>query len=105
MGASVRVKGVRDPDGKLGSMILLKEQCDKVGASYPVEMVQYFAGVDELEFATKEELILKCCEHDVVYEMKIEGLVEGNPDEGDGMIIDLSKLPADIKKLRVYMSH
>lgn len=107
MGASVFISGVREPDGKLGDMLDLLEQCDKLGVKYPPELVDYFKGTEVLEMKyDREAAIQTATEFDLEYGplAKINGLVEGNVEYGDGATIDLTKLPDDIKKLRIYMS-
>ena len=105
MGCNVRVVGVRDLDGKFKDMVALKNLCDKTKASYPKELINYFEaaieehGTDDLEDLDDEGM------QEIMAGMEIpDDATEGDPDYDDGMFIDLSKLPKDIKKLRVYMS-
>ena len=100
------MSGVRDPDGKLGEMMDLKEQCNKLNADYPQQLVDYFDGTDVLDSGgDRDYLVRMATEVGLKYGgLKIDGLVEGDVEYGDGMTIDLPKLPDDIKKLRVYMA-
>ena len=105
MGVSVFVNGVRSHDGKLGEMADLKVLCDSNEMSYPPELVKYFEGSDALDMRERSDVIKAATEVSLRYDLRnIKGLTNGDVDYGNGMIIDLSKLPDDIKKLRIYMS-
>lgn len=102
MSVSVHINGVRDPEDGLREMAELVLRCRKLGFDPPKEVADalgeavYLGNVDEIvRFAT--EVSLK-------YNLKIDGLIEGDAEYGNGVVVDLTKLPPDIKKLRVYMS-
>ena len=104
MGVSVDVNGVRNADGKLAKMIELRFQCDELGTSYPLELIDYFEGTDALEYDSSEKMLREMMEVSLKYGLNIPGLLGGDIEYGDGLIIDLTKMPEDIKRLRVYMS-
>jgi hypothetical protein len=103
MGVSVYVNGIRAADGRLGEMAALKLQCDSLGISYPVELETYFKGTDALDMDVAEDIVVAATEMNLKYDLRIDGLVDGDPEYGDGMVIDLRKLPKDIIQLRVSM--
>jgi hypothetical protein len=107
MGVNVQVNAVFDPDGKLGRMLDLKEACEAVNASYPKELSDYFAGTDVLHGLSREQALQEMTERSLIHDELIKsyhGLTEGKPEYGNGMLIDLSRLPDGVKKLRIYMS-
>ena len=105
MSVNVHIYGVRDPDGKLGDMIQLMEQCDKLEIPYPDKLKEYFKGTEALDMGTSDLAIKAATEVSLgKWGLNIEGLVDGDVEYGDGMIVDLSKLPEDIKRLRISMS-
>ncbi len=105
MGCSVFAVGIRDLDGRFKDMVALKLMCDKTKTSYPKELLAYFEdaieehGTDELEDLEEETM------ERIMKEVNIpDEACEGDVDTDDGMLIELSKLPDDIKTIRVYMS-
>ena len=101
--SSVSVVGQRDPDGKLADMVALKELCQKNSVTYPDELKEYFKGTDALEMKDAEGTIREATEVGL-NELKIDGLLDGDVEYGCNMIVDLTKLPDDIKKIRIYVS-
>lgn len=105
MGVSVSVHAGRGMTGKLQEMVELKLQCDRLEVDYPVALRQYFKSTPEvLDMDNRDEMIMTASEVCLKYGMEIEGLVNGDPEYGDGMWIDLSLLPPDITYLRIFMS-
>ena len=104
MSVNVYVSAVRDPVESLDKMIALKNSCDELEASYPPQLVKYFEGTDALRGLTDDGIRKEMHEANIPYDVKIEGLAEGAIEIGDGMLIDLSKLPAEFKKIRIFMS-
>jgi hypothetical protein len=105
MGCHTYAVGIRDLDGKFKDMVDLKLMCDKTKVSYPQELEDYFKkaikeyGSDDLKYLSEERMT------SIMTEMAIpKDARTGDVEYNDGMIIDLSKLPADIKKIRIYMS-
>ena len=103
MSVSVFIAGQRDEDGRLRGMANLKTECDRMGLSYPPELIAYFEGTEALEHDSIDAIVRCATEVNLKYELKVDGLIEGDPAYGEGAIIDLSKLPTDICRLRVYM--
>lgn len=105
MGCDTYAIGIRDLDGKFKDMVDLKLMCDKTKVSYPRELVDYFApaikehGTDELKYLDEKAM------ESIMTEMQIPKEARtGDVEYKDGMFIDVSKLPKDIKKIRIYMS-
>jgi len=98
MGASTYIVGIRDLDKKFKSMLQLRQSCDKVGATYPKELETYFG--DHIVLSD-EDLPGGMAE---VTLSDLKGAIEGDMEYGDGAFIDLTKLPSDIKKIRIYMN-
>ena len=96
------INGVRDQDGKLNDMLDLKGMCDKLNTAYPKELEDYFSDTEVLDLnLPKDELKRRASE--VCLESAHEGLiVEGRIPYGDGALIDLEKIPKDIKYIRVF---
>lgn len=103
MGASTYIVGIRSEEGTLREMAHLALECDRLGVSYPKEIEDYFEGTEALEHSTLENMIIAATEVDLEDDLNIEGLVEGDVRYHNGAVIDLNKLPRDIKFLRVYM--
>jgi len=103
MSVDVYVSGIRDADGKLSDMLDLKSQCDKLHIAYPPELREYFRGSDALGMSDRADAARAAVEVDLSAYGPLPGVADGSVEEGDGMVIDLSKLPDDIKRLRIYM--
>ena|GEM_PF-4722149 len=99
MSVSTHIVGQRNRGGKLGDMLDLKELCDKLQIHYPPELMEYFKGTAALASTSRESALQMATEVD----LDIEGLAAGSVEYGDGAVIDLTKLPDDIKRLRIYM--
>jgi len=105
MSVNTYVSGIRNKTARFDDMVDLKMFCDKLTVSYPEELIDYFNGTDALEMDDKADVIKEALEVSLNYDLcGIVGLTKGNIDTDDGMIVDLSKLPDDITKLRIYMS-
>jgi len=104
MSLSVHIKGVRHPDGKLRKMAEFKLRCDDLEIAYPDDLREYFKGTDALDSVDMGLIIRSAIEVDLRYDLQINGLIHGEVEYEDGAIIDLEKLPDDIKQLRIYMS-
>ena len=105
MSVNVYVAGQRDSDGKLAQMADLLVRCNTLDVEPPAEVAAYFSDIELHGCPTVEKLIDAATEVSLHYDdLTIEGLLEGDVEYGDGLVIDLTKLPEDIKRLRVYMS-
>lgn len=104
MSVSININGIREPDTKMRDMVELMKQCDKLGIPYPQELEDYFAGTEALDMELPEDAIEAATEVSLQYGLGITDLVEGIVEYGDGAVINLSLLPDDIKKIRIYMS-
>lgn len=102
MSVSVYINGVRDATGKLRDMAELVVRCRKLGFDPPKEVADALG--EAIYLGDIDEIVRAATEVSLKYDLKIDGLLEGNPEYGNGVVIDLSKLPPEIKKLRVYMS-
>jgi hypothetical protein len=80
-------------------MAALKVQLDRLKMSYPTELEEYLG--EAIHQTTVSEIIREASAIDVDDEL---AGVEGSAEYGEGMLIDLTKLPTGIKKLRIYMS-
>lgn len=98
----VYVYAVRDPDGRFGEMLQLKAACDKVKATYPPELEEYFKGTSALDYSKPDD-VLRVATEVTLESLKITRLIEGDAKQKAGAVIDLSKLPPDIKKLRITL--
>ena len=103
MSVDVYVSGIRDADGKLSDMLDLKSQCDKLHIAYPPELREYFRGSDALGMSDRADAARAAVEVDLSAYGPLPGVADGSVEEGDGIVIDLSKLPDDIKRLRIYI--
>ena len=103
MSVDVYVSGIRDADGKLSDMLDLKSQCDKLRIAYPLELRDYFRGSDALHMSNRADAERASVEVNFSSYGPLPGVATGCVEEGDGMVIDLSKLPDDIKRIRIYM--
>jgi len=101
---NVRIVGVRASDGvMLGKMINLKLMCDELKTEYPKELRAYFENTDAIERTGRDGILRAATEVDLQYGLKVEELIKGEVYEDRGLVIDLEKLPLDIKWLRVFM--
>ena len=95
MGVEIFIEGLREAGPQLDSMLDLKRKCDELKMDYPPQLVEYFEGTDALEmrneYARNEAL-------------SVDIRVEGDVMYDDGAYIDLSELPEDVKKIRIYCS-
>ena len=103
MGVDVYVSGIRDVDGKLSDMLDLQSQCDKLRIAYPPELRDYFRGSDALHMSNRADAKRASVEVDLSSYGPLPFVAKGSVEEGDGMVIDLAKLPDDIKWIRIYM--
>jgi len=98
MGMSTHIKGIRDMDGKFKEMLDIKKFCDGKKVSYPKEVCEYFDGMEE----ESEEVIIE--EMFEVNIEKTEAVTEFSGDMQQGFIVDVSKIPKDIKEIKFYNS-
>ena len=103
MSVKVSLKGRRDSDGKLAEMARLAFNCDHLKCDYPPQVVEYFEGSEALDMTSVEAMIQAALEVDLKYEMP-EVLSGKGVEYGEGVVIDLKKLPDDIVAIRVCMS-
>lgn len=97
MGMCSRVNGVRDLDGLFAKMIQAKLACENAGIGYPQEVIKYFKG----EHSCDESYLRQEMES-----VDIQQAVEPWRQEmEDGFVVDLSKLPEGVKKIRFINSY
>lgn len=102
MSMSVNIKGVREHrNSKLSDMVDLKLLCDKLKIEYPDDLKLFFRNDEDILDSSSRDYILQ--------EAREVDLVDIDPDivigdvlYGNGAIINLDKLPSDIKQLRIY---
>lgn len=93
----IHIRGVRDLDGEFQKMLEVKLACDKAGIEYPDAVDSYFDGAAE----ESEEYL----RHEME-ELDITQAVSEEPAEDyDVRLIDLSKLPTDVKQIRVTITY
>ncbi len=92
MGMSTHVVGIRDLDGKFARMLALKKMCEEMETEYPPKVVEYFG--DCIEFDEEDAI------RDEMHSVQILGVEEYRNDYSEGLEVDLSQLPPDIKKIR-----
>lgn len=93
----IHIRGVRDLDGEFQKMLDVKLACDKAKIEYPAVVDNYFDGAAE----ESEEYL----RHEME-ELDITKAVSEEPAEDyDVRLIDLSKLPADVKQIRVTITY
>ena len=91
----VHIKGVRDLDGKFQQMLEVKRACERAAVGYPAAVVEYFDGAAE-----EDESYLR---HEME-EIEIkQAVVVEDVQDSDSCLIDLSKLPPEVKKIRVLV--
>ena len=103
MGVRVSIYGAMDPEGKLSDMLDLAELCEQLETAYPPELVSYFKGTEVLDLAERRDRQKAATEIHLKYDAEIPGLLEGDPESGDGCRVNLHLLPDDIKHLRICM--
>ncbi len=102
MSMSTHVVGVRDLDGEFAKWAKIKEACDEAGSGYPQQMVEYFRRVSRMSPVEALEDLRREAQ-----EMNIDAAVSRDPsrDSYDTWVVDLSKLPADVKAIRFSNSY
>jgi hypothetical protein len=91
MGVSTHIIGLKEPTVEYLAKLEAYRACENAGVEVPKELEDYFDG-------------LRCdCVPDDGMEVSIEGAMTGTVEYGDGAIIDLSKLPEGVTRIRVYM--
>lgn len=103
MSVDVYIRGVRNADGRLADMVALKVQCDKVGASYPDMLREYFYGTDALDYKEPVHILQSALEVNLT-DLQIDGLLDGNVAYGEGLTVRIDRLPPDITSLRIFCS-
>ena len=103
MSVTVSLKGRRGSDGKLAEMARLAFNCNGLKCDYPPQVVDYFRGSDALDHGSIEGIMQAAIEVDLKYELP-EVLSGSGVEYGEGMVIDLKKLPDDIVAIRVCMN-
>lgn len=93
MGRSLIVKGIVPADVKFKKMLAVWEACENAGVIIPDKVHEFFNN-DEPD---TKGVIIDLYENECVSEYKEE--------MSDGYEIDLSKLPSNIKTIRVYNSY
>lgn len=102
MSVSTHVVGLRDEGGRLREVADLVVRCRSLALKPPEEAIKFLG--DGIYHTTVDEMVRASVDVDLKHDLKIDGLVDGDIEYGDGIFIDLSKLPADIKKIRIYQS-
>lgn len=107
MSVDVRVACIRDRSaGLLRQMAELKLHCDQLHVSYPHEVKSFFDGTHALQLSEVEDIVRVAAEIDLkelLLVRAIDDCTSGDVEYDNGMVIDLVKLPSDVKKLRIYM--
>lgn len=93
MSVSVHIVGVRDMDHTFKKMLKVKHACDGADIPYPKEVNEYFGELLDYEEKYFEE-----------HMRDIEITYAGNPERGEGAVVELKGLPEECKAIRVYMS-
>ncbi len=99
MSMSTFIRGVRDLDGKFASMLAVKLACEEAGVEYPQEVQNYFCGQTlepEDYFLEPENYLRREMEF-----VDISAAVRKDAGKAvEGWIVDLSKLPEEVKAIR-----
>ena len=110
MSASIHVVGLRDLDGQFAKMAAIKKMCEDSGVSYPKEVVEYF-DVDD-DGSQPDEDISYYREQMEEIDLDPDCTDERTPwweelDEEmvNGCIIDIAKLPPEVKRIKFYVSY
>ena len=112
MGCDIAIHAVRDLDVDFNEMIAIAKMCKKKKVSLPKEVVEYFKplkdkyeNIEDMDSIDEDSIAEHMAEEHVEYDLKhIQGLCSGDTDTEAGLVIDLTKLPKEFKKLRIYMS-
>jgi hypothetical protein len=96
MGMSTHVEGFIPPDAKFKKMLEAYRACEKAGVEIPAEVDKFFNGEPPDEAGVKISMSYDKKYKDAVYEY--------HDENSQGYEIDLRKLPADIKIVRVSNS-
>ena len=99
MGVSYVIRGVRDLNRKFDDMYSILRVCVDGGVTIPKEVSEYFSQVEdegyELETLSRKDL--------QKYMKEVEIEFEGSIEHDGSAEIDLSKIPSDVKFIRIYM--
>lgn len=96
MGISTHVVGMRDLGGQFARMIAAKEACEEAGVSYPKELVEYFETPGETPMYLQQKM----------QEVNIDVAVSEDSDDGtNSWVVDLSKLPKEVKSIKFSNSY
>jgi hypothetical protein len=113
MGCNIAIKAIRDLDVDFKEMITIAKMCKKKNISLPKEVIEYFKpleedydSIEDMDEIDEKSIGKLMGEVHIEYGLgeKIKGLVSGDRETEDGLVIDLTKLPKEFKKIRVYMS-
>jgi hypothetical protein len=92
MSVSVYIIGLKEPAPDYLAKLKAYKACEEANVEPPPELLDYFDGVQS-EYIPGDGM-----------EVEIDEAVNGDVEYGDGAVIDLSKLPEGVTKIRVYMS-
>lgn len=98
MGMSTHVTGVRDLDGQFSKMIAVKLACESAGIDYPDDVENYFNGEPE---NSEADLRLNMAEVDI----KTAVTKDNGREMENSFVVDLSKLPEEVKAIRFTNSY
>jgi|SRR5882672_5724357 len=97
MSTTLVVSGYRDMDGEFARMLEIKQYCEKMHVSYPLEVRAYFLDhPEDSEEALRDEMA----------EINIEDALETYCNTyANGYTLDLTKLRTDVRYVRVSFSY
>ena len=86
MGMDIGIIGECEKDNRFMSMLVIAQNCEKLGIPYPDEVEEYFGGNPDASNGPRVDL---------------SGAIEGDAMMGDGAVIHLDKIPKGVKKIIV----
>jgi hypothetical protein len=93
---SKHIIGIKPPDDKWLAMKAVYDACILAKITVPHEVISFFGGdePDAMGVRVRQSILEKC-----------GAVIEYSADMRDGFEIDITKLPKDVKIIRVYNSY
>jgi hypothetical protein len=95
MSMTSSVSGIRDLDAEFAKWAKIKEACDEAGCDYPPKMVEYFKRIARCSGGESLDYLRSQAE---CVSIK-EAVTECSEDMVNMWVVDLSKLPKDVKAI------
>lgn len=100
MGVSTRIEGVKPPDGTWTKMKAVYDACIAASLPVPAAVTEFFDGEPPSPFGVKVALCIGYG-HTCEYHASVHPQTE---DGGSGFLVEIAKLPKDVKFIRFMNS-